>query len=96
MGDWLLGILICVIIVIVVNQISIPANRGITNEDYKKMKREWEEEDLEEQRFKDYIEGEADIKHEEAIQKEKRRKTIERFSNRDNSTSTTNEDDLPF
>ena len=61
MESWLLGILVCVIIVIIINSISKPVNNGLTEEDYNKMKRDWEEQDLEEQRFDDYIDGEVEM-----------------------------------
>ena len=69
MTDWLLGILICIVIVIIINSISKPVNKGMTVEDYDKMKKERQEEDLEEQRFNDYIESEIEINKENLSKK---------------------------
>ena len=83
MGDWLLGIFICCGIVFIVSHFTKPVNKGMTIDDYNELKREWKEEDLENQRFDDYIDGEVEMGK-------------EKLGINSNKKSITDDNDLPL
>lgn len=89
MGNWLLGLVIFWGLLFLLQIFSKPVNRGMTDEDYKKMKKEWEEEDREKEIFDDYIEAEVDV------QRMKRDENSKRI-NSSNDSIVEFDSDLPF
>lgn len=89
MRDWILGLVIFWGLLFLLQSFAKPVNKGMTDEDYKKMKKEWEEEDREKKMFDDYVEAEVDV------QRMKRDEKSNRIDNSNNSIVEV-EDDLPF